>query len=243
MNNTQSTNKHYFRFKQFSVTDQNCGMKIGTDGVLLGAIAAKKKCNNVLDIGTGSGVIALMIAQKQPALIECVEIDPSSFNDAMHNVERSPWSNRIKLFRTSFQEYASFSNKRFDLIVCNPPFFHNSMKASDIRRTKARHSDSLPLNDIFSGVSKLLTGKGCFLIIIPATQYNYVNNLLRESSLYINEEWVIRPNPEKEMHRVVLSGSKTLGETSTLKHEVAIETGVRHQYTQEYRSLTGDYYL
>ncbi len=234
--------KHIFRFKQFSLTDDNCGMKIGTDGVLLGAIAANEKCNNVLDIGTGSGLIALMIAQKQPAEIECIEIDPLAYNDALFNIDNSPWTERIKLYKTPFQEFYRNTKKKYGLIVCNPPYFHNSKESPNANRHIARHSDKLPLTDLLEGVSKILSNDGKFLIIIPALQYQNVNNfLLKKNNLFTNTKILIRPTPSKDFHRVILSVSKQKSEIN--EDFITIENGQRHIYSREYQNLIKDYLL
>jgi tRNA1Val (adenine37-N6)-methyltransferase len=241
MSNSPKVKNHTFQFKQFSVSDKNCGMKIGTDGVLLGAIAAGVRCTNVLDIGTGCGLIGLMIAQKQNATIDCIDIDPLSYSDAKTNIENSPWSSRLRLFKTSFQEFTKFSTKKYNLIVCNPPFFHNSLKTSSLKRNTARHSDSLSYKELFDGVAKILDDSGAFLIIFPSSQKSDVNIIIENLELFVNEEYLIRPNPEKDVHRVILSISKK--KQPVVKYEFAIETGIRHQYSEEYKILTQDYYL
>ncbi len=238
----KSSIKHIFRFKKFSLTDNNCAMKIGTDGVLLGAIAANINAEKVLDIGTGCGLIALMIAQKQNAIIDCVEIDLRAYSDALENISNSKWSNKINLFKTSFLDYYKITKKKYNLIVCNPPFFHNSLKSYSNQRNIARHSDSLPFDELILGVSKILVPNGRFLFIFPAEQENNVNNILNDNSLFVAEKWEIRPNPDKAIHRIIVCASTDKSEKVITK-EIAIENGERHQYSNEYKLLTGDYYI
>ncbi|MFW5793187.1 MAG: tRNA1(Val) (adenine(37)-N6)-methyltransferase [Bacteroidota bacterium] len=233
--------KHIFRFKQFSVTDNNCGQKIGTDGVLLGSIASVQNCSTVLDIGTGSGIIALMIAQKQDALIDAIEIDSKACIDAHENINNSKWRDKISLHNISFQDFAYACNKKYDLIVCNPPFFHNSLKSNDIQRDVARHSDLLPLKELFARAKKLLTDSGSFLLITPANQNNIITDLARIHALHIIEKWIIKPNPDKEAHRIINALSLKTEELRT--KEISIETGRRHEYTVDYKELAKDYYL
>ncbi|MBS4012240.1 MAG: methyltransferase [Bacteroidetes bacterium] len=215
-------------------------MKIGTDGVLLGAIAANIQSQKVLDIGTGCGLIGLMVAQKQNAIIDCVEIDNRAYSDAKENIENSPWSNKFRLFKTSFQEFAKLTKKKYDLIVCNPPFFHNSLKPYSNQRNTARHSDSLSFCDLITGVCKIISSDGKFLLIFPSEQQNDVSNILINNGLFVNEKWNIRPNPDKEVHRIIICGSKVKTD-SFIINEIAIENGLRHQYSDEYKNLTCDY--
>ncbi len=240
-NNNPNNKNHIFRFKNFDVTDTNCGQKIGTDGVLLGSVAALKQSVNVLDIGTGSGIIALMIAQKQDASIDAVEIDQDACIDANKNFSNSPYKDRIKLYNRSIQDFTNHNPKKYDLIVCNPPFFHNSYKSEKLKRDLARHSDFMPFDNLFECVCKLLEPGGVFLLITPYKQDEEIIELTKNNALYIQKQMIIRPTPEKHPHRIIHEISKQ--NKGVKKNELTIETGLRHNYTKEYIELTRDYYL
>src|SRR5690554_2397329 len=161
----------YFQFKQFIIHQDNCGMKITTDAVVLGALASHELAGRVLDIGTGTGVIALMLAQRFPeSLIQGIEIDQHAFVQAKENVALSPWKDRIKLFPQSFQEFLAVKPEPFDLIVSNPPYFPDHIKSKDHQRNLALHNDALPFQDLVNGVASLLASNGLFWIILPESQ-------------------------------------------------------------------------
>ena len=159
---------NFFRFKQFTVFQDCCAMKVGTDGVLLGAWAEAYKRNNVLDVGTGTGLIALMIAQRNTnATIDAIDIDEGCVMQAKRNVFESPFSNRVDVQKSSFQDFAARNDNKYDLIVSNPPYFHNSLKSPNLHRNYARHTDSLSFYEIISEGVSLLTESGCISLILP----------------------------------------------------------------------------
>ncbi len=178
-----------FHFKRFSIRNESSAMKVNSDAVVFGAWInlqipdGKNKEVKVLDIGTGTGVIALMAAQRLeniPADIMGIDIDPASVMEAQYNFSNSPWVERIKSRQIAFQDFSSVSNERFDIIFSNPPYFRNSLKAPDKRRSDARHSDSLPYTELIEGVKSLLAENGRFSVILP---YNEVRDFILESSL------------------------------------------------------------
>lgn len=156
----------FFEFKQFTIHQRRAAMKVGTDGVLLGTLAAGGK--RVLDIGTGTGIISLMMAQRFPqAEFTAVEIDDNAYLDAKDNFAASPFANRISLVQAAFQDYAKSSGRKFDCVVSNPPYFDESLENPDEGRTRARHTSSLPFRDLISGAYNLLDDGGCFSVCIP----------------------------------------------------------------------------
>lgn len=156
----------FFKFKQFTVWHEQCAMKVGTDGVLLGAWAAGGK--RVLDVGTGSGLIALFMAQRfEYASITAIDIDDGACMQARENVEKSPFGMRIDVVKSSLQHFMAES--KYDAVVCNPPFFNNSLKSNDRQRSMARHTDTLSYHDLFRGVASLLADDGEFSVVIPAS--------------------------------------------------------------------------
>jgi tRNA1Val (adenine37-N6)-methyltransferase len=242
MNNTPTPfGKKLFHFKKFSLTDSGCSMKIGTDGVLLGSVAANFPSEYVLDIGTGCGLIALMVAQKSAAKIIAIDADECAVAVAKENVKNSPWANQVELIHTRFQDFCTSSARLFDLIVCNPPFFHNSLLSPGQKRNLARHSDSLLPNDLFSGVKKFLEDRGRFLMIAPAIQEEDLVNIAEKTELFCIEKTYVVPVKGQKPKRIMLAFSNYWAEIKVDK--INIETGERHQFSEEYKALTGDYYL
>ncbi|MFI3315294.1 MAG: methyltransferase, partial [Rikenellaceae bacterium] len=162
-----------FRFKTFSLSQKQSAMKIGTDGVLLGAWATRElgsKGANILDIGSGTGVISLIAAHRCPdAKITAVEIDPPAANESKQNFESSPWSDRMSVVSSSLQDFSlkSENQRGFDTIITNPPYFINSLKNPEANRVAARHAELLPYEDLIDGVDRLLSDDGSFYLILP----------------------------------------------------------------------------
>jgi len=231
-----------FRFKQFSIIQEKSAMKIGTDGVLLGAWANCSNAKNILDIGTGTGLIAIMTAQKNSsAHIDAVEIDSESYNEAVQNISLCPWSSRISVFNTSFQKFAIDSNSKYDCIITNPPFFSQSKKAKTEARTNARHNYTLPFDELIEGVAKLLSGNGTFNIIIPADTQNIIENLCSKYEMFAVKKTFVKPTPEIPAKRILFSFSKNAEKCN--KSTIIIEQYGRHRYSNEYIKLTKDFYL
>lgn len=228
-----------FQFKQFSIQQNATAMKVGTDGVLLGAW-----CNitesAILDIGAGTGLIALMLAQRsKTALIDAVEIEQEAFSQTLENIANSKWTNRITAFNSSIQDYTP--NKKYDVIVSNPPFFINSTKAPNTERNTARHTDDLSFEDLISTVYRLLNPEGIFSLILPKSEAKQFIKLAISQHLFLNRECIVKPNPTKEAKRILMEFSFI--KNNLIKEELTIETKTRHQYTKEYISLTQDFYL
>jgi tRNA1Val (adenine37-N6)-methyltransferase len=232
--------RNYFRFKQFVIKQEGASMKVGTDGVLLGAWADVENVNSVLDIGTGSGVIALMIAQRCNARIQTVEIDTASALQAKHNFELSQWNSRLRVDTISLQEYSKNDSTKFDLIVSNPPYFNKSLKSASPERTVARHTDELPNADLLNGVKKLLLPEGRFCAIFPYTEGNIFIAEAANFGLFCNKKLYVQAKPSKPIIRILTEFSfnkKRLAEYSISIHNI------EGNYTDEYKSLTADFYL
>ncbi len=228
-----------FRFKQFTIKQERAAMKVGTDGVLLGAWANVNNAHRILDIGTGTGLIALMMAQRTLANITALEIDEKGYLDACENVNNSRWADRINVINTALQEYnCSF---KFDVIVSNPPFFIDSMKASCNSRTKARHTDTLSINDLFKYSAQLLDEDGEFHLILPVDNLEVANKAARSNNFYIHRICYVKPTPQINAKRVLLTYS--FKNTSLLHDELIIEEFGRHNYSQKYIDLTKDFYM
>lgn len=230
----------WFRFKMFTINQDKCAMKVGTDSILLGAWVNCENANNVLDVGTGTGVLALQIAQRSKAKITGIEIDLNSANQAKENIEISPWHDRIRIIHTSLQEFNSNGNK-FDLIISNPPFFQNSLQAPDVSRTNARHNLSLNPDDFIVSTKLLLSDNGILALIWPLEEGERFILRANENNLYCHRKAYVKPNPVKKPHRILMEF--VFNKCITQTEEIAIENGTRHQYTEEYKKLTKPFYL
>ena len=241
MNSPDNQDHRLFRFKQFSLSDKDCGMKIGTDGVLLGSLAASYKSKRTLDVGTGCGLIALMIAQKSDAKITAIELDRQASETAKFNVSQSPWASRIEVLNQSFQDFSIKTSEKFDLIVCNPPFFHNSQLTPIEERNLARHSDSLSPEDLINGSSKILAPAGTLLLIVPFDQELLWKMKASNEGFSCSRIVHILSKENLGPKRSVLEFSKK--ETVVKTDLLVIETDKRHQYSKDFVELTKDYYL
>ena len=233
---------NYFQFKQFRIIQERSAMKVGMDGVLLGAWADPSSATRILDVGTGTGLIALMMAQKNnQAQIDAIEVDQEAFSEAVMNCQQSSWNDRIKLELCSFQEFSLRTNLKYDLIVSNPPFFSNGVKAPLESRAQARHSDSLPLDVLISVAAGLLRENGRIALVLPIESLPEITQLADSNKLFISRLCRVKPNPSKPVFRILieLTNSKCLIQES----ELMIEFEKHHDYTPEYRELTKDFYL
>jgi len=231
----------YFKFKQFTVFQDKCAMKVGTDGVLLGAWANCKNAKTVLDIGTGTGLIALMIAQRCNAKIDAVEIDEHAVIQASENVANSLWNDRINLIHQSFQDFINHSERKYGLIVSNPPYFQNSLVAPDQKRANARHNSELQLDEIIAGATKLLTDDGILSVILPYIEGTLFILQASQKGLYCNRQTKVLPKPGREPKRLLLEFMKT--KKPLVEQEIIIELNKRHSYSDAYKNLTKDFYL
>jgi tRNA1Val (adenine37-N6)-methyltransferase len=230
----------YFRFKQFTINQDKCAFKVGTDGVLLGACADVFGKKKILDIGTGTGLIALILAQRSDAEIVAIESDYSSFIQATENVRQSRWSNRIKVENSLLQNYVP-ANTRFDLIVSNPPYFIDSLKNPDPAKSKARHNDSLTHSDILKAADTLLNKDGLLQLILPYVEGNIFIAEAQGYGFYCGSILKIRPTQSAEIRRLILGFGRKMGKPA--EQFLTIEKGKRHEFTDDYISLTKDFYL
>jgi tRNA1Val (adenine37-N6)-methyltransferase len=230
----------YFSFKQFTIYQDKSAFKVGTDGVLLGACANIEGARKILDIGSGTGLISIMLAQRCNAYITAIEPDHESFIQTCENVSRCEWSTRIKVENTSLQNFNSDQDK-FDLIVTNPPYFSDSLKNPDPRKTFARHNDSLSSEELLEGVSKLLDEQGRLQLILPYVEGNIFIAGANKFGLYCNNILKIKPLPTSEIRRLILTFSRI--RKKPVESFLTFEHGKRHEFTDEYINLTKDFYL
>jgi tRNA1Val (adenine37-N6)-methyltransferase len=231
---------NYFNFKQFTIRQEKSAFKVGTDGVLLGASADLSNVKNILDIGCGTGLISLMLAQRCDATITAIEPDTDSFAEACDNISKSRWAERIKVLNTSIQDLDP-GLQGFDLIITNPPYFADSLKNPDNRKTLARHNVSLSSSEILTGVRKFLGENGSLQLILPYVEGNVFIAEAYKYDLFCNRILKIKPLPSSEIRRLILSFSKV--QKKPMESFLTIEHGKRHDFTEEYINLTKDFYL
>ncbi|NCO63375.1 MAG: methyltransferase [Flavobacteriales bacterium] len=217
-------------------------MKIGTDAVLLGAwTSLKNNPFSVLDIGAGTGVLSLMLAQRSKAqLIDAIEIDDSAYEQCVNNFENSPWSDRLFCYHASLDEFANEIEQQYDLIISNPPFYSEDYKTTNEQRDLARFSEALPFDHLLESISKLLSEDGVFSVIIPFKEETKFITLALEFKLFPNRMLHVKGNPLSDIKRSLLEFSFT---KSNIKIDTLIIETERHQYTQNYIDLTKDFYL
>ena len=231
-----------FKFKQFSVKQDQCAMKIGTDGVLLGAwTSVKDNPSSVLDIGTGTGILSLMLAQRCPeAFIEAIEIDDKAFEQCVDNFENSPWSDRLFCYHSSLLEYVAQVDEVYDLIVCNPPFYSDSFKTKQDSRNKARFQDAMPFEHLIYSLDRLLSKQGICSVVIPFSEENRFISLASEANLFPQRILYVKGHPEAKIKRSLIEFTRV---QQTFKSAILIIETARHQYTQDYIDLTQYFYV
>jgi tRNA1Val (adenine37-N6)-methyltransferase len=233
----------YFQFKQFTVFHDLCAMKVGIDGVLLGAWSPLDALTQkILDVGTGSGLIALMLAQRaKEASIDAIDIDDGACMQAKINRGNSQWNDRINVHQIAFQDFTSGSTSKYDLVVSNPPYFVASLKAPGISRSIARHTDTLSHAALLQNAVKILKKTGRICLILPVTEglqcVKYAENL----SLFCYQCIYVHPKPAVEAKRVLLEFG--FAEHETVFSTIEIETEQRHRYSDAFTALVKDFYL
>jgi len=217
-------------------------MKIGTDSVLLGAwTSLEKRPFSILDIGSGTGVLALMLAQRSHAeLIDAIEIDDNAYEQCVENFEQSPWSDRLFCYHASLEEFTDEIEDKYDLIISNPPFYSEDYKSENNQRDLARFVDAMPFEHLLESVSKLLAEDGVFSVIIPFKEETSFIALASQMNLFVNKKLHLKGTPTSDIKRSLLEFS--FHESDIKTNELIIETA-RHQYTQDYINLTKDFYL
>ncbi|HEX2968379.1 MAG TPA: methyltransferase [Bacteroidales bacterium] len=229
----------FFRFKKFIIRQERNVFRVGTDGVILGAYADVSNARHILDIGSGTGLIALMLAQRCNAGIYALEPDSGSFRQLTENIESSPWKSRINPVNKRLQDY--YPDLKFDIVVSNPPYFINSIRNPDPAKAKARHSDILSQIDLIEGISRLLNENGRFQIIMPVPEGKAFIVKAEGKGFYCNDILHIKPSPAADVKRLIMTFSTM--ERDLSEKTLVIEDGVRRSFTEEYIELTKDFYL
>jgi len=231
----------WFQFQQFRVEQDRCAMKISTDAVLLGSLAQSNSPKQILDIGTGTGVIALMLAQRfAEAQVIALELDPDAAAQAAENCQASPFSQRIKVKEGRLQTYPE--EERFDLIVSNPPYFPDHLKSSDAKRNQALHTDNLSFNELIQKAGRLLADSGSLWIILPPRQMRDFAALAAQQNLHPVDQFLIRDTATKPIHREVICFTPlpALTDISSRELYLKLEDG---SYSEEYKALLAGFLL
>ncbi|TMO82681.1 tRNA1(Val) (adenine(37)-N6)-methyltransferase [Pseudoalteromonas spongiae] len=229
-----------FTFKQFHINHDKCAMKVGTDGILLGAWVPLEGVNTALDIGTGTGLIALMLKQRSPSLvITGVEIDNDAFLQAKENVSASSWQD-VNLWQGDINKFQV--NTAFDLIVSNPPFFNDSLKSDNAQRMTARHTDGLSFDSLCAKAASLLSEKGRFCVVLPTTELSRFESAADNANLQITKKLWVFTSKKKAAKRVLLSLANK-DELQTLVEEELVIHAESGAYSTAYKQLCRDFYL
>lgn len=230
-----------FKFKQFTIDDSDCAMKVGTDSVLLGSWMNVTHANVLLDIGTGCGILALMAAQQSMSMITAIDIDQAACSQAFENFKNSRWVDRINCLNQSIQTFAPNHKKRFDHIITNPPFFSNSLKSPVIDRNTARHNDELPFETLVMKVATMLVKDGKFSIILPFNDYEVFTGICATHSLWPSRQLFVFPKQGKPVNRVLMEFTNT--NQSVMDARELVIRLENNEYTSEYKNLTSEFYL
>lgn len=229
-----------FKFKQFEVEDHLSSMKVGTDAVLLGSWANPPVNGNILDIGTGCGLMALMMTQRTQATIKAIDVHASSISQAKLNFEKSPWHSRLSAVHQSLEEFVASTSDKFDFVISNPPFFVNSLKPKTERLVLAKHTDSASIDSFISNVVRILRPKGKIALIVPSQLFELIQ---QKFSVHF-----FSPARISEVHtRTCAPATRVMAEfvskPTTCTFEPVNIYGSDKRYTQEYKKLTGEFYL
>jgi tRNA1Val (adenine37-N6)-methyltransferase len=231
-----------FQFKQFTVNQDRCAMKVGTDGVLLGAwCPIDNHPYSVLDIGAGTGILSLMLAQRSKAeQIDAIEIDENAYEQCVENFESSPWGDRLFCFHADLDEFVEEPEDQYDIIISNPPFYSEDYKTGNEQRDLARFQEAMPFKDLIEAAHLLLSENGIFSVIVPNKEEEKFINLCAEFELYPIKVTRVKGTPTNEIKRSLLAFKRY--ELSVLTADELIIETARHQYTDDYIDLTKDFY-
>ncbi len=236
---------HYFQFKQFTIQQDKCAMKVCTDACLFGAFVANEiqaneqdAIKNILDIGSGTGLLSLMLAQKLHAAIDTVEIDTPAFEQAKENIAQSLYKEKIKIFNADIVQFST--EKKYDYIISNPPFFEADLKSGNEKKNAAKHDTALTLQELLHNADRLLSTTGFFAVLLPYHRSNYFEEEAEKLNFHLNKKISVKQTPKHDFFRAILIfyKTKTTANQSTLT--IKNEEG---KYTDEFTNLLKDYYL
>ena len=237
----------FFQFKKFKVEQSKSALKVCTDACLFGALISaeiqnlKFKIQNILDIGSGTGLLMLMLAQKCSAKISGVEIDEPSYKESKENIEDSPWKERLNVQHIPVQQFNDSTGQPFDLIISNPPFFENDLRSLSTKKNISKHDESLKLDELLNSIDKLLSKQGLFAVLLPYHRTEYFISLCAERSFYIQEKVFVRQTPKHDPFRTIIIASRGV-ENNSSERTITIKDE-NDKYTPEFTELLKDYYL
>ncbi len=231
--------KNSFTFKQFTINQDRCAMKVCTDACILGASTEVENVMRILDVGTGTGLLSLMLAQRTDAKIEAVEIDEDAYQQAVINVQESDFSEKIKVFCQRIQDFTS--TESYDLIISNPPFYQQSLKSPDAKANKALHAITLSFDDLIGSVLRLLSLDGKFVVLLPPFEIEKLIQIAQKKGLYLSKKILIRHDESKPVFRVIATF------LTKKVHDLEEKTLIIHDeegkiYSNEFRDLLKEYY-
>lgn len=230
-----------FYFKKFQVKDDRSTMRVGTDAVLLGIATEVENAGKILEVGTGCGVIAMILAQRSDAMIDALEIDAESVSQAGENVKTSPWTGRIRVIHSPLQEYIKNCQVKYDLIVSNPPFFSRSFRSAIEKRNLSRHDDRLTFEELLESSAKLLTDKGQIWVILPVREGMYFRQKAAAAGFHLYHTHHIIPREGKEPNRAVMAFSREKAE-KIFEDRLTLRDA-DNEFSEEYKSFARDFYI
>jgi len=235
----------YFRFKQFAIHHDRCAMKVTTDSCFFGAWAAREiqseklKMKNALDIGAGTGLLSLMILQKNDAEIDAVEVDKDASQQAKENIEASPWKSKIHVFNNDILSF--HPNKKYDCIISNPPFYENEFASETEKKKIAHHSEQLTILEVVKIIKLFLKEEGIFFLMYPFKRKKKIERLLYQNELYIESSVILHQSVKHSPFRMIIKGTnKKTGSENAVSVSIWNE---QQQYTSQFTGLLKDYYL
>ncbi len=229
---------NYFSFKQFTIHQDQTAMKVTTDACILGAYTDVSKAKTILDIGTGTGLLSLMLSQKNNSKIDAVEIDKSAYNQAVTNINESIYKDRISVYNNSIQEFST--NILYDLIISNPPFFQNHLKSKNFSRNNSLHTDTLTFEDLIEIMTRLLSFNGIFVVLLPSYESSIFEQLATLEKFYLQKKLTIRHRKGSKILRIITTFGRIKEE---IINEELIIKNPDESYTTDFQMLLKDYYL
>jgi len=231
-----------FHFKQFSIEQDKCAMKVSLDACVFGALCETDKAKRILDIGTGTGLLSLMMAQRSHAHIDAIELDEQAAQQAIQNIESSPFSKQVRVHTANIKQFKGA--KKYDLVVCNPPFFSDHLKGPNTQRNQARHNDGLSFMELNGSIIEHLHENGRAWILLPCSEFeNFMANA-RQLGLQLDQKWLLSSRPQKVPHRVIFSLAHTSSQISMEPaNTLCVHSEHGPEYTQAFKSLLKHYYL
>ena len=228
----------HFTFKKFTIRQDQTAMKVTTDACIFGAYTDIKDATNILDIGTGTGLLSLMLSQRSIAKIDAVEIEKSAYNQAVINVNESIFKESIKVYNTSIQDFRT--DNQYDLIITNPPFFQNHLKSETVSRNNSLHTDTLSFEDLLISVLSFLSSAGTFVVLLPMYESSVFEQLAISKELYPQKKLMIRHRKGGNILRIITTFGRIKKE---IINEELIIKNPDESYTPDFQQLLRDYYL